>query len=85
MKVWNPATSPSCTAAHLQWVPGRQTVPAKPGLSRSTPAICVSSPRMTSARGLSWDSPGRMRTSSPATSPGGVTAPSVPGATGTGR
>ena len=42
-------TSPALTCTHLVWVPGRQTMPSNPGSAASSPAICVSSPRITSA------------------------------------
>ena len=62
MKLRKLTTSPAETSAHLLCVPGRQTTPSQSGAAASTPATCVSSPRITSAEGRACDSPGTMDT-----------------------
>ena len=82
MKLVKLTTSPALTCAHLVWVPGRQTVPSKRGSRAISPAIWVSSPRITSA-GARWLRPGRMRTESRGSAVGAATAPAACGAQGT--
>ena len=47
-KVENPSIRLFRSDTHLECEPGRQTVPVKPGCKAVRPAICVSSPRITS-------------------------------------
>ena len=84
MQVRKPTTSPAETRTHFVCVPGRQSVPSKPGRFASSPAICVSSPRITSG-GSACISPATTRTRSRASRTGAVAIPSPRGGQGTGR
>ncbi len=85
MKLRKLTTSPAETSAHLLWVPGRQTTPSQPGRAASTPAIWVSSPRITSAEGFSCDNPGTIHTESLGSVVGARASGGASGGQGTAR
>ena len=82
MKLPKLTTRPSRTCTHLVCVPGRQAMPSKPGSAASSPAIWVSSPRITSA-GFSCFNPGRIRTERRASATGGRAKATGTGGQGT--